>query len=137
MEAGLLWWWSLDNIHLRVGLTHSFVPNSGDDFYFHWWDKLIICNYIYSDFHSFVVNGFKNYCIELWLTLGVTLVKLLWKFLILVLVMNYLDWFVKKKKKYKGTFELYFSCFEPFWIWSVTICINALFSLESKSCSSI
>ena len=118
MEAGLLLWWSLD-VHPRIGLTHSFVFDSGDDFYSHWWDKLMICNYIYSDIPSFVANGPYNYCIEFWLILGISLMKLLWKFFMLVLGMNYLDW-ILKKEKFTSTFGLYFSCFGPFWVWGVT-----------------
>ena len=76
MKARLLWLWSLDDVYPEVGLTDSFVSNSGDDFYFHWWDKLMIYNYIYSDLHSFVANSPCNYFIELWLTLGVSLIKL-------------------------------------------------------------
>ena len=77
------------------------------------------CSYIYSDLHSFVANDPCNYCIELWLTLEVYLMKLLWRFLMLVLSMDYLDWFVKKEK-YTGTFGLYFSCFGHFWVRGVT-----------------
>ena len=77
MEAGVLFWWSLD-VYPRIGLTHSFVFDSGDDFYSHWGDKLIIYNYIYLDLHSFVANGNSNYFIELWLTLRVSLMELLW-----------------------------------------------------------
>ena len=58
----------------------------------------MICNYIYSDLHSFVAYGPCNYCIELWLTLGVFLMKLLWIFLMLVLDMNYFNWIVKNEK---------------------------------------
>ena len=65
----------------------------------------MICNYIYSDLHFLVANGPYNYCREVWLTLGVSLLKLLWKFLMLVLGMDYLDWFVKKEK-YIGTLFL-------------------------------
>ena len=50
-------WRYLDDVYPRVGLTHSFVYYSGYDF--------MICNYIYSDRYSFVVNGPCNYCIEL------------------------------------------------------------------------
>ena len=96
-----MWLWYLDDVHLKVDLTRFFVSNSGDDFYLHWWDKLIMCNYIYSDLHSFVTNGPCNYCIELWLTLDVSLIKLSWKFLMLVLGMNCFDWIVKKEKKKK------------------------------------
>ena len=110
MEVGILLWWSLD-VHLRIGLTRYFVSDSGEEFYSCWWDKLIICNYIYSYIHSFVANGLGNYCIELWFTLGVFLMKLLWKFLMLVLDMNYLDWIVKKEKI--NNFGMYFSCFGP------------------------
>ena len=35
----------------------------------------MICNCIYSDLPSFVANGPCNYCIELCLTLGVSLMK--------------------------------------------------------------
>ena len=125
MEVGLFWWWSLDDVHLWRSLTHSFVSNSsGDDFIpidkASWWCVIIF----YSDLHSFVANGPCYYCIELWLILGVSLMKLLWKFfffflrkilwkfLMLVLGMN---WFVKKEKS-TGTFEMYFSCFGPFWV---------------------
>ena len=78
MEAKLSWWKYLDDVYHSVGLTHSFVSNSG---------------------YSFVTNGHCNYCIEPWLTLGVSLMKLLWKFLMLVLGMNwswcwYLVWIV-------------------------------------------
>ena len=59
----------------------------------------MICNCIYANLYSFVANSPYNYCIKLWLTLGVSLMKLLWKFLMLVLDMNYLDWIVKGKKK--------------------------------------
>ena len=112
MEAVLLWWRSLDDVHPWVGLTHSFVSNSGDNFYFHCWDKLVKCNYMYSNLHSFVANSPCNYCIELWLTLGVSIMKLLWKFLMLVLEMSCLDWMVKKEKS-TSTFGTYFSCFGP------------------------
>ena len=125
MEVGLFWWWSLDDVHLWRSLTHSFVSNSsGDDFIpidkASWWCVIIF----YLDLHSFVANGPCYYCIELWLILGVSLMKLLWKFfffflrkilwkfLMLVLGMN---WFVKKEKS-TGTFEMYFSCFGPFWV---------------------
>ena len=81
MEVGLFWWWSLDDVHLWRSLTHSFVSNSsGDDFIpidkASWWCVIIF----YSDLHSFVANGPCYYCIELWLILGVSLMKLLWKF---------------------------------------------------------
>ena len=33
----------------------------------------MICNYIYSDLHFFGTNGHCNYCIELWLTSGISL----------------------------------------------------------------
>ena len=59
----------------------------------------MMCNYIYSELHSFVANGPCNYCIELWLILGVSLIKLSWNFLMLVLGMNCFDWIVKKEKK--------------------------------------
>ena len=114
-----MWWWYLYDIHPRLSLTYSFVSNNGDDFYSHWWDKLMICNYIYSNFHSFVANGPYNYCIKLWLILRVSLMKLLWKFLMLVLSMNYLDWIVKKEKS-TSTFGLHFSYFGPFWTWGMT-----------------
>ena len=81
----------------------------------------MMCNYIYSDLHSFVANGPCNYCIELWLTLGVSLIKLSWKFLMLVLGMNCFDWIVKKgEKKSISTFGMYFSYFGSFWVWDVT-----------------
>ena len=64
MEAGLLWWRYLDDVYLRLGLIYSFVYYSDYDFYSHWWDKLMVCNYIHSDFYSFVANGPYNYCIE-------------------------------------------------------------------------
>ena len=32
MEAWLLLWWSLDDVYPSIGLTHSFVSNSGYDF---------------------------------------------------------------------------------------------------------
>ena len=57
--------------------------------------------------------------IELWLTFGESLIKLLWKFLMLVLSMNCLNWIVKKEK-FTSTFEMYFSCFRSFWVWDVT-----------------
>ena len=54
----------LDVVHLRVGLTHSFVYYSGCDF--------IPTNgtsycyvIIYSDLYSFVANGPCNYFLEL------------------------------------------------------------------------
>ena len=67
----------LDDVHLRVGLTHSFVYYSGCDFIpidgKSWWYVIV-----YSDLHSFVANGLYNYCIDLWLTLEVYLMELLW-----------------------------------------------------------
>ena len=80
----------------------------------------MICNYIYSNFHSFVANSPCNYFIELWLTLRVSLIKLSWKFLMLVLGINCLDWIFKKEKKSTNTFGMYFSCFGSFWVWGVT-----------------
>ena len=115
MEAELLWWWSFDVVQLRESLTHSFVSNSsGDDFIpidgTSWWCVIIfIQTFIYLWLMILVIIV----CIELWLILGVYLMKLLYIFLMLVLGMDYLDWFVKKEK-YTGTFGLYFSCFEPF-----------------------
>ena len=75
----------------------------------------MMCNYIHSNLHSFVANDPCNYSIKLWFTLEVALMKLLWKFLMLVLGMNYLDWIVKKEKS-TGTWGLYFSCFGPFFV---------------------
>ena len=37
----------------------------------------MICNYSYLNLHSFVANGPYNFCIELQLTLGVSLIELL------------------------------------------------------------
>ena len=32
----------------------------------------------------------------------------------------------KKKKKSTGSFRLYFSCFEPFWVWGVIVMVSEL-----------
>ena len=66
----------LDNVHLRIGLTHSFVYYSGCDVIptngTNWWYVII-----YSDLYSFVDNGPCNYCLEFSLTLRVYLMELL------------------------------------------------------------
>ena len=53
----------LDGVHLRIGLTHSFVYFSGCDFI-----PTIgtSCCYVinYSDLYSFVAIGPCNYCLE-------------------------------------------------------------------------
>ena len=53
----------LDGVHLRVGLTHSFVYFSGCDFIP---TNGISCCYVinYSDLYSFMVIGPCNYCLE-------------------------------------------------------------------------
>ena len=48
------------------------------------------------------------------------------KFLMLVFDMKYLDLIVKRKIKSTGTFGLYFSCFEPFWVWGVIVIVPEL-----------
>ena len=67
----------LDVVHLRIALTHSFVYYSGCDFIP---TNGTSCWYIiiYSDIYSFVANGPCNYCLELWLTLRVYSMELLW-----------------------------------------------------------
>ena len=54
----------LDGIHLRIGLTHSFVYYSGCDFIP---TNGTSCCYVinYSDLYSFVAIGPCNYCLEL------------------------------------------------------------------------
>ena len=87
----------LDGVHLKIGLTHSFVYYSGCDVIptvgTSWW---YVINY--SDLYSFVANGLCNYCLELWLTLNVYSMELLWLFLMLALDMIFVDWIVKKEK---------------------------------------
>ena len=67
----------LDGVYLRIGLNHSFVYYSGcgviptDET--SWW---YVINY--SDLYSFVANGLCNYYLELWLTLRVYSMELLW-----------------------------------------------------------
>ena len=65
----------LDDIHLKIGLTHSFVYYSDCDVIptnrTNWWYVII-----YLNLYSFVTNGLYNYCLELWLTLRVYLMKL-------------------------------------------------------------
>ena len=53
----------LDGVHLRVGLTHSFVYFSGCDFIP---TNGTICCYVinYSDLYSFMAIGPCNYCLE-------------------------------------------------------------------------
>lgn len=41
----------------------------------------------------------------------------------LVLNMYYLDWFIKKEK-FTSIFEIFFSCFEHFWVWGMTTMIT-------------
>ena len=54
----------LNDIHLKIGLTHAFVYYSGCDFIptngTSWWYVII-----YLDFYFFVANGPCNYCLEL------------------------------------------------------------------------
>ena len=67
----------LDVVHLRVGLTHSFVYYSGCDFIpTNGTSKWYVINY--SGLYSFVANGLCNYCLELWLILRVYSIELLW-----------------------------------------------------------
>ena len=67
----------LDDVHLRIGLTHSFFYYSGCDVIptdgASGWYVII-----YSDFYSFMANDSCNYCLELWLTLRVYSMELLW-----------------------------------------------------------
>ena len=77
MEAEQIVMGILDGVYLRIGLTHSFVYYSGCDVISidetSWW---YVINY--SDLHSFVANGICNYYLELWLTLRVYSMELLW-----------------------------------------------------------
>ena len=54
----------LDDVHLRVGLAHSFVYYNGCDFIP---TNGTSCCYviIYSNLYSFVAMGPYNYCLEL------------------------------------------------------------------------
>ena len=54
----------LDGVHLRVGLTHSFVCYSGGDFIP---TNGTSCCYVinYSNLYSFVAISPCNYCLEL------------------------------------------------------------------------
>ena len=54
----------LDVVHLRVGLTHSFVYYSGCDF-ISTNGTSYYCVIIYLDLYSFVAMGPCNYCLEL------------------------------------------------------------------------
>ena len=67
----------LDVVHLNVDLTHSFVYYSGCDFIP---TNGTGCCYviIYLDLYSFVAISPCNYCLELWLTLRLYLMELLW-----------------------------------------------------------
>ena len=77
MEAEQIVKGILDGVYLRIGLTHSFVYFSGCDVNptdeTSWW---FVINY--SDLYSFVANGICNYYWELWLTLWVYSMELLW-----------------------------------------------------------
>ena len=67
----------LDGVHFRIDLTHSFAYYSGCDVIptneTSWWDVIN-----YSDLYSFVANGLCNYGLELWLTLRLYSMELLW-----------------------------------------------------------
>ena len=77
MEAEQIVKGILDGVYLRIGLTPSFVYFSGCDVNpineTSWW---FVINY--SDLYSFVANGICNYYLELWLTLRVYSMELLW-----------------------------------------------------------
>ena len=77
MEAEQIVKGILDGVYLRIGLTPSFVYFSGCDVIptdeTSWW---FVINY--SDLYSFVANDFCNYYLELWLTLRVYSMELLW-----------------------------------------------------------
>ena len=77
MEAEQIVKGILDGVYLRIDLTPSFVYFSGCDvnstYETSWW---FVINY--SDFYSFVANGIYNYYLELWLTLRVYSMELLW-----------------------------------------------------------
>ena len=77
MEAEQIVKGILDGVYLRIGLTPSFVYFSGCDINptdeISWW---FVINY--SDLYSFVANGICNYYLELWLTLRVYSMELLW-----------------------------------------------------------
>ena len=68
---------TLDDVHLRIGLTHSSVYYSGCDVIptngTRWWYVII-----YSDLYSFVANGLCNYYLKLWLIEKVYSIELLW-----------------------------------------------------------
>ena len=135
MEVGLFWWWSLDDVHLWRSLTHSFVSNSsGDDFIpidkASWWCVIIF----YSDLHSFVANGPCYYCIDLWLILGVSLMKLLWKFFFFFFKENFMKildvgtWYeliCQKGKIYRYLWDVFLMLWTILG-WGVTVAIIAL-----------
>ena len=77
MEAEQIVMGIFDGVYLRIGLIHSFVYYSGCDVIptdeTSWW---YVINY--SDFYSFVANGLCNYYLDLWLTLRVYSMELLW-----------------------------------------------------------
>ena len=65
----------LDVVHIKVGLTHSFVYYSGYDFIPTNGTSCYVI--IYSNLYFFVVIGLCNYCLELWFTLRVYSMELL------------------------------------------------------------
>ena len=77
MEAEQIVKGILDGVNIRIGLTLSLVYFSGCDVIptdeTSWW---FVINY--SDLCSFVANGICNYYLELWLTLRVYSMELLW-----------------------------------------------------------
>ena len=110
----------LDDVHLRIGLTHSFVYYSSCDVIFtdgtSWWYI-----FMYSNRYSFVTNGHCIYCIEFLTYFGSIFNG------IIMIILDVGTWYdfiwieLSKGTKSTGTFEMFFSCFGPFWVWGVTI----------------